>query len=102
VREAGAICKLVINPTNPAEVFVAALGHPFGKNPERGIFRTRDGGATWQHVMALNDSTGSVSIVMRDRDAVSRTTHARARLLWQGTASHRERGDKAEPDGIPR
>jgi photosystem II stability/assembly factor-like uncharacterized protein len=62
--EAGAIGKLVIHPTNPDEVFVAALGHPFGTNSARGIFRTRDGGATWQHVLALNDSTGGVSIVM--------------------------------------
>lgn len=66
--ESGAIGKLVVHPTNPDVVLVAALGHPFGKNPERGVFRTRDGGATWQHVLALNDSTGAVSIVMAPDD----------------------------------
>ncbi len=75
LREAGAIGKLVVNPANPDEVFVAALGHPFGKNPERGIFRTRDGGAAWQHVLALNDSTGGVAIVMSPDDP---------RELWAG------------------
>lgn len=62
--ESGAIGKLVIHPDNPDVVYVAALGHPFGKNPERGVYRTTDGGASWQHVLALNDSTGAVSIVM--------------------------------------
>jgi photosystem II stability/assembly factor-like uncharacterized protein len=75
LREAGAIGKLVVHPSNPNEVFVAALGHPFGRNPERGIFRTRDGGVTWQHVLALNDSTGGVSIVMSPDDP---------RELWAG------------------
>lgn len=60
--ESGAIGKLAIHPQDPNTVFVAALGHPFGKNPERGVFRTRDGGATWQHVLALNDSTGAVTV----------------------------------------
>ncbi len=66
--ESGAIGKLVIHPTNPNIVFVAALGHPFGKNKERGVYRTIDGGSTWQHVLALNDSTGAVSIVMAPDD----------------------------------
>lgn len=64
LRESGAIGKLVVHPADPDIVYVAALGHPFGKNPERGVYRTTDGGATWQHVLALNDSTGAVSIVM--------------------------------------
>jgi len=75
LRESGAIGKLVVHPTDPNTVFVAAVGHPFGKNPERGVFRTRDGGATWQHVLALNDSTGAVSIVMSPDDP---------RELWAG------------------
>lgn len=66
--ESGAIGKLVIHPTNPEIVYVAALGHPFGKNPERGVYRTRDGGETWEHVLALNDSTGAVSLVMAPDD----------------------------------
>lgn len=75
LRESGAIGKLVIHPANPDIAYVAALGHPFGKNPERGVFRTTDGGVTWQHVLALNDSTGAVSIVMAPDDP---------RELWAG------------------
>ena len=60
--ESGAIGKLVVHPTNPDVVYVAALGHPFGRNPERGVYRTRDGGATWEHVLFLNDGTGAVTL----------------------------------------
>lgn len=62
--ETGAIGKLVVHPTNPDVVFVAALGHPFGRNPERGVYRTRDGGKTWEHVLFLNDGTGAVTLSM--------------------------------------
>ncbi|MBM4186863.1 MAG: glycosyl hydrolase [Gemmatimonadetes bacterium] len=62
--ESGAIGELLIHPTDPNLVYVAALGHPFGKNPERGVFRSKDGGLTWQKVLYLNDSTGAVSLAM--------------------------------------
>jgi len=62
--ESGAIGSLVVHPQNPDLVYVAALGHPFGKNPERGVYRSEDGGATWQNVLFLNDSTGAVSLAM--------------------------------------
>ncbi len=62
--ESGAIGKLVIHPTNPNIVFVAALGHPFGKNRERGVYRTIDGGNSWEQVLFLNDSTGAATISM--------------------------------------
>jgi len=62
--ESGAIRRIEVHPTNPDLVYVAALGHPFGKNPERGIFRSKDGGRTWDHVLALNDSTGASDLAM--------------------------------------
>lgn len=62
--ESGAIGSLVVHPRDPDRVYVAALGHPFGKNPERGIYRSSDGGDTWEHVLSLNDSTGAVSLAM--------------------------------------
>jgi photosystem II stability/assembly factor-like uncharacterized protein len=64
LRESGAIGELIVHPTNPDMAWVAALGHPFGKNSERGVFRTIDGGSTWQHVLALDDSTGVVSLAL--------------------------------------
>lgn len=64
LREAGQIGRIRVHPGNPDLVYAAALGHPFGKNPERGVFRSRDGGATWEHVLALNDSTGASDLAM--------------------------------------
>ncbi len=54
--------RLVVHPTDPNIVFVAGLGHPYGPNTERGIFRTRDGGATWERVFYIDDNTGGVQV----------------------------------------
>ncbi len=62
--DAGQIGAISVHPANPDLVYVAALGHPFGKNRERGIFRSKDGGGAWEHVLALNDSTGAVDLAM--------------------------------------
>ncbi len=62
--DAGQIGRIEVHPRDHDLVYVAALGHPFGKNPERGIFRSRDGGETWDHVLALNDSTGASDLAM--------------------------------------
>ncbi len=62
--ESGAIGSIAVHPQNPDLVYVAALGHPFGKNPERGVFRSSDGGESWENVLFLNDSTGAVSLAM--------------------------------------
>lgn len=64
LRESGAIGALVVHPADPNLVYVAALGHPFGRNPERGVFRSKDGGTTWEKVLYLNDSTGAVALAM--------------------------------------
>jgi hypothetical protein len=62
--EAGQIGRIEVHPRDEDLVYVAALGHPFGKNPERGVFRSRDGGASWEHVLQLNDSTGASDLTM--------------------------------------
>ncbi len=62
--EAGQIGRIEVHPRDHDLVYAAALGHPFGKNPERGIFRSSDGGETWEHVLALNDSTGASDLAM--------------------------------------
>lgn len=61
---AGQIGRIEVHPQNPDLAYVAALGNVFGKNKERGVFRTRDGGKSWEHVLAISDSTGVVDIVM--------------------------------------
>jgi photosystem II stability/assembly factor-like uncharacterized protein len=57
-----AIGRLIVNPKNPDVAFVAALGHPFGENEERGVFRTRDGGKTWEKVLYKDAKTGAIDI----------------------------------------
>ena len=64
LRETGAIGRTIVHPNNPDLVYAAALGHPFGRNRERGIYRSKDGGATWSQVLFLNDSTGASELVM--------------------------------------
>ncbi len=62
LKDTQAIGKVIINPKNPDIAFVAALGHPFGPNEERGVFRTTDGGKTWQKVLYKNPDTGAIDI----------------------------------------
>jgi len=59
-----AISRIRIHPTNPDIVYVSALGHPYGKNAERGVFRSKDGGATWQKVLYRDDHAGAVDLAM--------------------------------------
>jgi photosystem II stability/assembly factor-like uncharacterized protein len=58
LRDSGQIGSVVIHPTNPDIVWVAALGSPFGPNEERGIFKTTDGGRTWRKVLFVDNETG--------------------------------------------
>ena len=57
------IGALIVHPKNPDIALVAALGHAFGPNPERGIFRTTDGGKTWTKVLYKDENTGGIDIV---------------------------------------
>ena len=60
----GQIGQVKIHPKNPDVAYVAAIGQPFGWGPERGVYRTKDGGKTWQKVLFINDQTGIVSIAI--------------------------------------
>ena len=57
-----AISRIRVHPTNPDIVYVSALGHPYGPNPERGVFRSKDGGQTWQKVLYKDDHAGAVDL----------------------------------------
>lgn len=59
-----AISRIRIHPTNPDIVYVSALGHPYGANAERGVFRSRDGGQTWQKVLYKDDHAGAVDLCL--------------------------------------
>ncbi len=60
----GRIARIVIDPRNPDLVYVAALGHAYGPQPERGVYRSADGGKNWERVLFVNDSTGAIDLVM--------------------------------------
>jgi len=62
LRDTYTIGRMIVHPKDPNTVFVAALGHPFGTNTTRGIFRSRDGGKTWQRVLYVDDKTGGIDI----------------------------------------
>jgi photosystem II stability/assembly factor-like uncharacterized protein len=63
------IGRMQVHPTNPDVVYVAAVGHPYGANTERGVFRTKDGGKTWQRVLFVDDKTGAADIAMDPSNA---------------------------------
>ena len=58
------IGKIAVDPRNPNIVFVAAIGHLYEAHPDRGVFRSRDGGKTWKKVLFKNDSVGAVDVVI--------------------------------------
>jgi len=64
LEKTGRIGRIVINPTDPNIVLVAALGHAYGPQPERGVFRTTDGGKTWDKVLFIDENTGCSDIAM--------------------------------------
>jgi photosystem II stability/assembly factor-like uncharacterized protein len=64
LREAGQVGRIRVHPTEPDRVYVAALGHIFGPNEERGVFRSRDGGTTWQKALFVSDQAGAVDLAM--------------------------------------
>jgi len=62
LRDAQQIGAIIVDPHDPNRLFVAALGHPYGPNPERGVFRSLDGGASWQKVLYKDDNTGAIDL----------------------------------------
>lgn len=64
LKETQSISRIRIHPTNPDIVYVAALGHPYGDNEERGVFRSKDGGNTWQKVLYIGANTGAADLII--------------------------------------
>lgn len=68
LENSGSIGRICIDPTDPDTIFVAAMGYLWEDNPERGVYRTTDGGTTWSLVFHLNDHTGCVDLIVRPDD----------------------------------
>jgi photosystem II stability/assembly factor-like uncharacterized protein len=69
LADAQQVASIIIDPKDPDRVFVAALGHPYGPNPERGVFRSLDGGQTWQKVLYKDENVGAMDLVFDPRNS---------------------------------
>ena len=77
------IGRIVIHPRNPNVVFAAALGHLWGPNAERGLYRTRDAGRTWERVLGIDDDTGVVDVAIdQDGRTLFAAAYQRRRRAW--------------------
>jgi photosystem II stability/assembly factor-like uncharacterized protein len=87
LRDGQQIGQIIVDPKNPNRLFVAVLGHPYGPNEERGVFRSTDGGKTFQKVLYKDENTGAIELAFDPTDA--RTVYAD---LWAARQSPWEAG----------
>ena len=78
LRDGQQIPRIAIDPTNPERLFVAVLGHPYGPNPERGIYRSVNGGQSFERVLFKDENTGGADVVLSPNDP--NTVYA---VLWE-------------------
>jgi photosystem II stability/assembly factor-like uncharacterized protein len=77
LRDGQQIPKIVVDPRDPNRLYVAVLGHPYGPNRERGVYRSTDGGATFERVLYVDENSGAFDLTLDPSDA--RTLYA---TLW--------------------
>ena len=84
LKETRHVGRIVIHPANPDVVYVAAVGHLWGPNPERGVFRTTDGGASWERVLYIDEHTGATDLVIDPQDpkTLFASMYQRQRSNW--------------------
>ena len=84
LQETRHIGRVVIHPANPDIVYVAAVGYHFSSNPERGLFKTDDGGKTWNKVLFISEKVGVVDVVLdaQNPDIVYAASYDKWRLPW--------------------
>ena len=85
LKDSHHISRIAIHPTNPNVVYVAAMGHLYSENEERGVFRTMDGGATWEKVLYVSPKVGVIDLVMNPKNpsVLYAATYEKERLPWQ-------------------
>jgi len=101
IRDGGQIGDLQIHPENPDIVYAAVLGHAFGPNDERGVFRTRDGGATWEKVHFVSNRTGAIDLSMDESnpDVLYAAMWTAERKPWNLVSGGKESGLYKTTDG---
>ncbi|MFB3853212.1 MAG: WD40/YVTN/BNR-like repeat-containing protein [Vicinamibacterales bacterium] len=95
------IARIVIHPKKPDVVYVAAMGHLFSRNDERGVFRTLDGGKTWKKVLFVNDGVGAIDLVINRSmpSTLYAAMYDKERRPWQIVESGPESGIYRTDDG---
>jgi len=84
LRDSHHIARIVVHPMNPDIVYAAVMGHLFSANEERGVFKTADGGATWQRVLYINDKVGAIDLAINlsSPDTLYAAMYDKVRLPW--------------------
>ena len=85
LRDTQHIARVLVHPTDPNIVYVAAMGHLYSNNPERGVFKTTNGGTTWDKILFVNDQVGVIDLVMSPKNpsVLYAATYDKQRLPWQ-------------------
>jgi len=114
LRETQSIARVIVHPADPNVVWVAANGHLFGANEERGVFKSSDGGSTWRKVLYVDENTGATDLVIdpSDADTLFASTYQRRRTaccfvgggpgsgIWRSTDGG-ENWNRLEGSGLP-
>jgi photosystem II stability/assembly factor-like uncharacterized protein len=90
LRDGQQIGGIIVDPRDPNRVFVAVLGHPYGPNEERGVFRSTDGGKSWQKVLYKDDNTGAIALAFdpSNPDTIYADLWAARQGPWENGAWH--------------
>ncbi len=93
--------RILLHPTDPNTLWVAVLGHLYSPNPERGIFKTTDGGKTWSKTLFVNDDTGAVDVIAdpADPNILYAATWQRSRRAWEFNGAGEGSGIWKSTDG---
>ncbi len=95
------VARILIDPLNPDIVYVAAIGHNFTFNQERGVYKTIDGGKTWEKILYVSDRAGAIEITMdpSDSETLLAVTWERERKAWMNTNTGEGSGIYKTTDG---
>lgn len=101
LADAHHVARIVPHPEDPDTAWVASMGHLFSENAERGVFLTRDGGATWEHVLDLGPRVGVIDLIVDERDPsrLWAAAYDKQRLPWHFEAGGPGSGVYRSADG---
>ena len=101
LRESQSLARIAIHPGNPDVVWVAVVGHLFGPNAQRGVFKTTDGGRTWRKVLSVDTHTGATELVIdpSNPDVLFAAMYQRRRTAWGFSGGGPGSGIRRSEDG---